>query len=504
MLPINRRLTIPIRCALFVVLGAATAHAQKTPPDENQTQTFNVRAMPAPSPSLKHRLTWRFVERRPGNAAIRYGVLAADHERKVASLLRKQQENEWEGPIEYDEEVRGWMELPPEEFPVEKAKAFLRQYSPITRQLGESTQLEDCNWEHPVHSESILWITLPETSQLRQLARLLRLETRVAIVEGRYDDAVRGIKTLVELGRHAASPPIFVSKFVGSAIITIGLQELAVLSEQPDAPNLYWALATLSRPFVDYRPAYETEQDMLYSIIPPLFELEKNPPQGREEWADFLLAFSNKMTQLQGGFRPDLPNAAIAAFVISQYPRAKKGLAAAGLSSERIAEMSACEAVSRHCIGDYARMRDDAFRWMTLPYPQAKPFLEKEDGELQRKSRASAGIWIAAVLHSAISKYRDAEIRPERRANMLMIVHAVRQYAATHEGALPETLDAMKDVIILDDPATGKPFGYRVADGKAIIEADISKTPPGYFEPHRYEVRIVGESSRPGAVNSEK
>ena len=234
--------------------------------------------------------------------------------------------------------------------------------------------------------------------------------------------------------------------------------------------------------------------------MPPLFDLEKNPPQGREEWARFLRTFTDKMTGIHGGFRPDPPNAAIAALIISQYSQAKKGLAAAGLSSERIAEMSVCEAVSRHFIGDFTRTRDDLFRWMTLPYPKAKPFLEKEEEKLRKHGRAGKGMSVAAILLPAISAARGAEIRPERHANMLMIVHAVREYAASHEGTLPETLDVMKDVIILNDPATGKPFGYRVSDGKAIIELDDPRWSPS---PHRYEVRIIKNTAKAPANGEE-
>ena len=358
MFPINCRLTIPVCCALFLTLVAASAKTGETAPDEGQTQTFKVRAVPAPSPSLKYRLTWRFVERRPGNAALRYGVLAADHMRDVTNLLRSPRPSSSTKPIEYDEKVAEWMELPLEEFPLARAKAFLKQYAPITRKLEEATRMEECDWEYPVHTEALMSILLQEVQYLRHFARIEALETRIAIVEKRYDDAVRGIRTLIELGRHAATPPILVSKLVGTAIIGIGLEELALLSRQPDAPNLYWALATLPRPLVDYRPAYEAEQDVLYSLMPPLFELEKNPPQGRQEWAGFLRTLSDRMAGIQGGFRPDLPNAAIAAFIISQYPQAKRGLATAGFSSDRIARMSVCEAVLRHFIGEYARERD--------------------------------------------------------------------------------------------------------------------------------------------------
>ena len=45
--------------------------------------------------------------------------------------------------------------------------------------------------------------------------------------------------------------------------------------QQPAAPNLYWALATLPRPLIDFRPALEEESNFLYLQFPELKDLDK-------------------------------------------------------------------------------------------------------------------------------------------------------------------------------------------------------------------------------------
>jgi hypothetical protein len=44
-------------------------------------------------------------------------------------------------------------------------------------------------------------------------------------------------------------------------------------------------------------------------------------------------------------------------------------------------------------------------------------------------------------------------------------------YAAGHNGALPQKLSDITQVPIPIDPVTGKDFIYKVADGKASIDA---------------------------------
>ena len=57
--------------------------------------------------------------------------------------------------------------------------------------------------------------------------------------------------------------------------------------QQPDAPNLYWALSTLPRPLVDMRPGAEAESNILYLQFPELRDLDKKK-LSPEEWRELL------------------------------------------------------------------------------------------------------------------------------------------------------------------------------------------------------------------------
>ena len=53
----------------------------------------------------------------------------------------------------------------------------------------------------------------------------------------------------------------------------------------------------------------------------------------------------------------------------------------------------------------------------------------------------------------------------------MKIIEAIRYYAAVHDGKLPESLGAIKEIpVATDDPMTGKPLGYKVEGRTAIID----------------------------------
>jgi hypothetical protein len=72
----------------------------------------------------------------------------------------------------------------------------------------------------------------------------------------------------------------------------------------------------------------------------------------------------------------------------------------------------------------------------------------------------------------------------------LECIEALRHFAAGHNGQLPAQLSDITDIQIPNDPATGKPFAYRVEGSKAILETSAPKdgTPR---DSARYEITIA-------------
>lgn len=76
-----------------------------------------------------------------------------------------------------------------------------------------------------------------------------------------------------------------------------------------------------------------------------------------------------------------------------------------------------------------------------------------------------------------------AELRQDRRIAVLRVIESLRYHAATHNGALPHSLSQITEVPVPDDPATGKPFEYRLNGNSADLsgpEAGLATGGPIY------------------------
>jgi hypothetical protein len=131
--------------------------------------------------------------------------------------------------------------------------------------------------------------------------------------------------------------------------------------------------------------------------------------------------------------------------------------------------MSDDEAIARAFIAQYRTLRDDVYKAWYLPWTEARgQFAAAEE---RVKSIRSSPLALFAQLQPVVSTAMGAEVRTDRRVAALRVVEALRMQAAADGGKLPESLSQVTVVPIPDDPATGKPFAYRLGDGAAILEA---------------------------------
>ena len=68
----------------------------------------------------------------------------------------------------------------------------------------------------------------------------------------------------------------------------------------------------------------------------------------------------------------------------------------------------------------------------------------------------------------------------DRQMAALTTVEAIRSYAAANGGKLPQHLEDITETPAPANPATGKPFEYRVENGSAILSATEMDAPLTY------------------------
>ena len=78
-------------------------------------------------------------------------------------------------------------------------------------------------------------------------------------------------------------------------------------------------------------------------------------------------------------------------------------------------------------------------------------------------------------LEKSYTRLRQLMHRLDGTVAALQGIEALRHYAATHASQLPAQLSDITDVVIPDNPVTGKPFSYRREGAKAMLEAAAPK-----------------------------
>ncbi|HEX3601190.1 MAG TPA: hypothetical protein VHU84_13655, partial [Lacipirellulaceae bacterium] len=183
------------------------------------------------------------------------------------------------------------------------------------------------------------------------------------------------------------------------------------------------------------------------------------------------------------------------ALALLGYSNAKAQLIAQGMEREAVEKMPVGQVIAIYTARINARIGDDYQKSWYWPFPEMKKQLNKADillGNIGPLSNAADRevIPMMSLLLPAIDGCRAAEVRAERQVAALRVIEAMRMYAANHGGDLPPKLDDIKGVPVPLNPATEKPFVYRVDGAKAILELPAAdQTMAGNC---RYEIQIAG------------
>jgi hypothetical protein len=417
----------------------------------------------APSPALKYALLPELKDQTPGNAALEYYRAFSP---------------EWWGNIrrpETWERITNALQVPLKDVP-RKDLAWIES-DRMLRQVDLAARREYVDWgmAERVRREGF-GLLMPDVQSLRQFGMLLAMRARLEIAAGHYDKGLYTLQTGFALARHLGDGVTLIQMLVG---VAMGLQMSAQLEElvqQPGAPNLYWALTDLPRPFFDLRKALQAEKLALYASIPALRDLETAPltPEQQQNLVNTLGGGLDVL--LVRGQNPSWNNRLVWTFlVLRAYPEAKQALLAEGRKPEEVEALPALQVVLIHSLHQYQRLQDDMFKWIGLPYWEARPHCEQADRQFrQARARLEGMPFIEAI--PAIQKAMAAPARLERRIAALRCVEAVRLYTAAHDGKLPAALGDITEVPIPIDPVTGKAFAYQASGERATLSAP---PPPG-------------------------
>ncbi len=487
---------------LLILVAATPSAALAQPPPDPRPTAITLRPVAEPVPALKYRLVPERKLLVPGNAAVFYHralLMLAQNRRNLPGKGH-------DGPAANDDRVddltlANWVSGSIGEIPRERARKHLAASHNALKEVELGAQRSTCDWNLDRRDEGI-YLQLPEIQEMRSIARLVALQARLAILDGKIDLAVHWIQTGLVIGRHTAQGPTMIQALVGIAIDIVMTRCLEELIQVPNGPSLYWALADRPRPFIDMRQPIEGERYLLEKEIPELNEIE-GEPWSLEQARRFADNLQRKLYNFNSAAplpdadaaSADLPSLSrrlgIAAMAAKIYPVAKRALIARGRRAAQLDAMPIIQVAALYSLEEYRRKRDDSFKWMNVPYWQSFNQIDRSAVGNGNEKLANPILSLFATLTPALNSVRLAGTRLDRQLDAMQCIEAIRLYAHAHQGKLPQSLEAISDAPVPTDPATGKPFLYQVNGDSATFSAPM---PPGFNYPAyaiRYELKLA-------------
>jgi hypothetical protein len=204
-----------------------------------------------------------------------------------AAPLYEQAVAAMQGGRKQDKQVREWLDLPPEQLPLEQVEKAIQDNIECLRLVAKAARCKQCNW--PKWTPGTM---VPNLTEYRNLAFMLELQARLEIVRGRYDGALLAMQTGFAMARHLGQAPTCTQAMVGTAIAAIGCKEVELFIKGKDSPNLYRAMANLPKPLVDVNNAIESDRANLKNynwLVRRQFEKQLKPAHDR------MLHIANRM-----------------------------------------------------------------------------------------------------------------------------------------------------------------------------------------------------------------
>ena len=358
---------VPCRSQVLRLTGEESRAAVKPAvSEEAPPRDFRFEPAAEVSPAFRYQFWVPPIRREPGNAVshlLRAYVMVQD----VSNL--QQIQPEWN-----EKEIE---DLPLSNFPADETRTYLQHFRNVLNELEKAERAEHIDYDFRINDlrgTAIFSTLLPELQHARELGRLVRLEARLAIFERRYEDAIRAFRTGFRLGEivSAMGESFIIGKLVAIAINSMMLHEVESLMQQPGAPNLYWALASLPPEIGDMRDALEGERFAFENTLYHIMQLPSEP-MSVAAWQQRIIATVSDVMQLQGNgsISPDADLAAArflaGAIILAHGDNAKQWLRMQGIDQKTLDSMSYSEAAVRATRASLLIMQSEFYKWSLVP-----------------------------------------------------------------------------------------------------------------------------------------
>lgn len=349
-------------------------------------------------------------------------------------------------------------------------------------ELRRAAYRENSGWEYPFDEIPTWDITLPDVSGSREYATALAAKARACIKRGELEEAEDLICILNGLGRHIGDTPLFVCQDVVASHQRLSRFAFEELIQHPDSSNYYWDLAHVEGLSKQVRRAVQMEMAYLNKTFPRFREMEGIHDE--EAWSRLLIDVYDRILK---DFDP-LPQKFLPERGSEEYAKFMKDWSAQSRTrfqrihpelKDSMEKMSDPEIGLRYLWERTEEISKRVAAPVMLELPMALSRTAETEKAILAECEDDLLVKAAALSLYSQQGYVEVVARSEQSIAILQTVEAIRDWSATHDGRLPETLDEL-DLPAPLDPAVNSPFRYVLADDRrnATLRTSAVGSPP--------------------------
>src|SRR5262249_22480808 len=161
--------------------------------------------------------------------------------------------------------------------------------------------------------------------------------------------------------------PTLIHVLVGMNIARIMTEQVETLMQQSDAPNLYWSLTVMPRPFADFEPALREEKAVIENMLPWLKKLDATPmSEAQVKEAEAASEAMAKDFGLRAETVGDRANRALALATASAEGKAAL-INRYKFTTEQVTAMPAFQIAALYAARDYKEALEEVVKWRHVP-----------------------------------------------------------------------------------------------------------------------------------------
>jgi hypothetical protein len=468
---------IPATVALLALAIGAAARAAEFTSNFDQptdTRTFEITPAAPPYPALKYQFLFDDLQdTRPGNAAILY----LDSILFLSPEVLKAADSATEAYTKNDMNTFGTLV---DSFASLASGAYTK--TGVFEELDLAGRTENCDWQPPLRDRGGDTL-LPHLYPIAHgLTRILQLRALRQIDQSDLPTAIKTLRLGYEMANKTGTERTLISGLV-AVRVTRAMNNVTIkLMNRPDAPNLYWALAEMPPSKNNLRHSFDGERlGTATATIKLIARVRGGEQLSAAQWHEVF----DSIDRTRKAWAASPADQAPVPDPVTDAPAdlVKKSQAAYAESYnvplDQAQILDPAITLGNFYLDQYAAALDDMYKLRGLPYPEFLAKLQEYDRlatKWKREQPTNPFIFALPVIRKGVLNFA----RADRELAAMTTVEALRSYAAANSGKLPAHLEDVTDTPVPQNPLTGQPFDYQLADNTAILSDPTPDAPLTY------------------------